>query len=111
MLMLLVVLAQNPHLNVVHSDYESGSRLTAIHSSTYLRNAVDPCTKYPYQTLYRGTEVRACYIALFLCCRRLTICVPDPLNHIYQLSNIRYIHRDIELRSVRFFHTFTLYQK
>ena len=45
---LMGVFPECPYPHVVHSDCEIGSRL---HSSTYLRNAVDPCTMYPYQSL------------------------------------------------------------
>lgn len=39
MLMVLVVVpAQYPHPHLVHSDCETGSRLTATHLSTYLRS-------------------------------------------------------------------------
>jgi len=61
---LVLVFPECPYPHVVHSDCEIGSHL---HSSTYLRNAVDPCTMYPYQSLYCVTEARACSVALLFC--------------------------------------------
>lgn len=53
MLVIMVVLSQYPHLQVVHSGYETGS---GLHSSLYLRSAADTRTKY-VPPLYRSTKV------------------------------------------------------
>lgn len=83
LVVLVMVLAEYLHPYVVHSSCGTGFRL---HSSTYLRSAVNPRTNYPYQSLYCATETRACSIAvLFGWLLAPTKRIPDP-QPLYLLS-------------------------